>query len=379
MNTVLRVTRLIPLVALVLWAVAPAAAAFKYVEVGDTAAVFTLDSLAGDPVSLADTVAGAKATAVVFWAAWSPRSKPMLAQLEELYRAHGEAGLRVLAVNVEHEELDAGGRAQVAAAAAGLSFPVLLDVGLATYNGYGVVATPTLALLDGEGRLRYVRASYSTSAKLEIEEQVLGMLGLAPEQTIAAQIEKRSYVPPKKATLYYQKAQVLIQRGRPQRAVRDLEKAAKLDPHWAEPRVLLARIYRGLAAKKPALLEKAAAVLAEAAQIQPEHLQTLTLYAAILVQLGRHRDALGAVERALAVEPAFTPALLAKAQALRAQGELDGARMALDEALSLNPRDPPALAEQGELEAASGNWAEAAAALRAATETALSGAGGERR
>ena len=379
LNKVVRVNRLVFLIALVLCAVAPAAAAFKYVEVDQKAPAFTLASLGGDPVSLADTVAGAKATAVVFWAVWSPRSKPMLADLEGLFKAYGESGLRVLAVNVEHEELDAAGREQVASAAAGLSFPVLLDAGLATYLAYGVVATPTLALLDGEGTVRYVRASYSTSAKLEIEEQVLGMLGLAPQVAARAAVEKRNYVPPKKATLHYQKAQILIQRGRSQRAVRDLEKAAKLDPKWADPRVLLARVYLGMAAKQPAMLGKAAAVLAEAEQIQPEHLQTLALYAEVLVQLGRPQDALDAAERALAVEPAFTPALLAKARALRAQGELEGARTALDEALELNPRDPAARAELGELEAAAGNWAEAAAAFRGATETAMHSAGGERR
>ncbi|MDF1555905.1 MAG: redoxin domain-containing protein [Deferrisomatales bacterium] len=378
MNKSFRVIRLVALIALVLCVVVPAAAAFKYVEVGQAAPAFTLATLGGESVSLADTVVGAKATAVVFWAAWSPRSKPMLAELEVLHKSHGAAGLRVLAVNVEHEELDAAGREQVASAAAGLSFPVLLDTGLATYNAYGVVATPTLALLDGEGTVRYVRASFSTSAKLEIEEQVLALLGLVPVEKAGVHVEKRSYVPPKKATLHYQKAQVLIQRGRPQRAVGDLEKAAELDPQWAEPRVLLARIYRGLAAKQPAMLEKAAAVLTEAEQIQPRHVQTLALHAEILVQLGRTQDALAVAERALAVDSGFTPALLAKSQALRALGDLGGARTALDEALSLNPRDPVGLAERGELESAAGNWKEAAAAFRVATEAAMSSAGGER-
>lgn len=374
MNRVVGFARTAAWVALVLGVVAPAAAAFKYVELGQEAPLFTLETLEGEQLSLRETVADAKVTAVVFWAAWSPRSAPMLAELEALYGARREAGLRVLAVNVEHEELDAEAREQVAAEAAKLSFPVVVDVGLATYYAYGVVATPTLALLDEAGIVRYVRASYSSSAKLEIREQVLGMLGVEAESDQARPPQVRSYVPPKKATLHYQKAQVLIQRGRPQRAVRDLEQAAELDPLWAEPRVLLARIYRDHAAKDPASLEKAAAVLGEAERIQPRHVQTLALYAEVLVQLARHAEGLAAAERALAVEPGFTPALLARAQALRAQGDLAGARATVEDALALSPWDPAALREQGNVASAAGNWQEAAAALRRATEAALAGA-----
>ena len=358
--------------ALLLCAVVPAAAAFKYVEVGQSAPEFTLESVTGKAVSLGETVSGSKAVAVVFWALWSPRSKPMLDDLQKLLAAHRGAEFRVLAVNVEHEKLAAGDREQIAAAAAAWSFPVLVDPGLTTFYTYGVVATPTLALLDGEGVVRYVRASYSTSAKLEIEEQVLSLLGLAPEAETRRQVEKRSYVPPKRATLHYQKAQVLIQRGRASRAVRDLEQAAQLDPKWAEPRVLLARIYRDQAKKRPDLLAKAETVLAEAEGLQPDHLQTLALHAEVLVEMGRHEDALAAAGRALELEPAYTPALLAKTQALRALGDLDGARAALGEAILLSPRTPAVLAEQGELEAAAGNWPEAATAFRSATEAALS-------
>ena len=77
-------------------AVPPAAAAFKYVEVGQAAPDFSLESTAGTQVQLQEMVTDGKATAVAFWALWSPRSKPMLDDLEKLLATHRDQGFRVL-------------------------------------------------------------------------------------------------------------------------------------------------------------------------------------------------------------------------------------------------------------------------------------------
>ncbi|GAB6063234.1 redoxin family protein [Deferrisoma palaeochoriense] len=354
---------------LVLLAVAPAAAAFKYVEVGQKAPEFTLKTLDGSEIRLADKV-GAKALAVVFWATWSPRSKELLEDLAKVYAERHDKGFEVVAVNVDHEHLDAETRAAVEQAAKGLPFPVVVDEGLATYYAYGVVATPSVALLDDSGTVRYAFASYSTATKTDLKEAVDALLGIAPEASARVAVKKRDYVPPKKATLHYQKAQVLIQRGMARKAVRDLEKAAELDPKWADPRVLLARIYVEESRKNPAFIEKAEAVLREAREIQPKHLQTLGLLAEVLEAREKHDEALAVAEEALAIEPAYTPALVVKARSLRALGRHDEAAKAIDAALELDPRNPRVLAEKGEIAAAQGRWDEAAASFRQAVELA---------
>ncbi len=354
---------------LVLLAVAPAAAAFKYVEVGQKAPEFALKTLDGTEIRLAEKV-GAKALAVVFWATWSPRSKALLQDLAAVYGDRHDKGFEVLAVNVDHEHLDAETRAAVEETASGLPFPVVVDEGLATYYAYGVVATPSVALLDDAGTVRYAFASYSTATKTDLKEAVDALLGIAPEATARVAVKKRDYVPPKKATLHYQKAQVLIRRGMARKAVRDLEKAAKLDPKWADPRVLLARIYLERSRKKPGLLQKAETVLREAREIQPKHLQTLGLLAEVLEAEAKHDEALGVAEEALAIEPAYTPALVVKARSLRTLGRHDEAAKAIDAALELDPRNPRVLAEKGEIAAAQGRWDEAAASFRQAVELA---------
>jgi tetratricopeptide (TPR) repeat protein len=206
---------------------------------------------------------------------------------------------------------------------------------------------------------------------VEIQGAVDGLLGLGEADAPRVAVKTREYVPPKKATLHYQKAMVLVRRGMEKRATRDLEKAAKIDPGWAEPRVLLARIYRSEAKKKPKLLAKAESVLREARTLHPQHLQTLALLAEILVATGKNEEALEVAEEAIALEPAYTPALLAKARSFRAMGRLDEAQGVVQVAIELDPRNPEILREQGELAAARGHWQEAAGALRKAADLAL--------
>jgi len=362
--------------ACLLLAVVPAAAAFKYAEVGQRAPDFGLQDLKGEPVRLQDRL-GPKALAVVFWATWSPRSRSMLDDLEKLYVQRKAQGLEVLAVNVDHEHLGDEDRRAVEELAAGWSFPTLVDEGLSTYYAYGVVATPSLALLDDKGEIRYVRASYSTSAREDIREAVDALLGIVDEAKAQVVAKRREYVPPKKATLHYQKAQVLVGRGMAKKSVRDLEEAAKLDPNWVDPRVLLARVYLGEERGKAASLAKAEAALAEAVALQPKHLQAHALMAEVRLALGKHGEALQAAEETLALEPGYTPAILARAKSLRALGRIEEARAALDLALEAAPRNPALFAELGELLAGSGKWQEASESMRQAAELALAASAGE--
>jgi tetratricopeptide (TPR) repeat protein len=368
MKTLIRIKAI--LLVLIFFAVVPAAAAFKYVEVGHEAPEFTLTDLSGQPVSLSEKV-GTKSLALVFWATWSPRSETMLKDLNKLYGKYKEQGFEVITVNVEHEAFTAEDRAAIEKMAAQWDFPVLLDEGLATYYLYGTVATPSLALIDEAGVVRYVRASYSTSAQLDIQNAVEQMLGIETEVEQVSKIKKRDYVPVKEATRYYQKAQILIKRGMGRKAVRDLERAAKADPNWMDPRLSLARIYLDQADKKPKMLDKAEVVLREAREIQPDHLFTLAGLAAVLVRLKRPEDALEVAEEALTIQDDFPPAMQAKTQALRALGRLDEAQALIDGALEMNPQSARLHREKGEVLAAAGQMQQAAASLRTAAEMAL--------
>jgi tetratricopeptide (TPR) repeat protein len=219
--------------------------------------------------------------------------------------------------------------------------------------------------------VRFTRAGYSTSAKEDLREAIDAMLGLVEDKAEKLGIKLRDYIPPKKATLHYQKALVLIQRGMGHKAVKDLEEAASLDPNWGDPRLALARVLRSEAKKQPELRGRAEGLLREARAIRPKHVQTVAALAEVLVEEGKHEEALATAEDALALEPGFTPALVAKSKALRALHRPGEAMKAVEEALALDPRSPANHAERGEAAAAMGDWKQAAEALRRAVELGL--------
>ncbi|MBI5016867.1 MAG: tetratricopeptide repeat protein [Deltaproteobacteria bacterium] len=348
----------------------PPASAFKRVDVGQEAPDFSLKNLAGETVHLHDKL-GAKVLAVAFWATWSPRSQTLLEDLELTYRELREKGFEALAVNIDRESVSADEMKTIRDWAARSSFPSLLDEGLGVFSTYGVVAVPSVILLNKEGTIQYLLPGYATSARIDLREEIEKLLGIYVSKAEKLGIKLREYVPPKKATLHYQKALILIQRGMPKKAIRDFEEAASLDPNWAEPRLGLARILVSEAKEDPQNLARAEALTREALAIGPNHVQTLAWLAEVLLAEGRHTEALSAADEALTLSPSHTPALLVKSRAYRLLGKLEPAAVAIAEALRLDPKNPRLLAEKGQVAVAQGRWEAAAAAFREAVELAL--------
>ncbi len=123
------------------------AAAFRNVVAGSTVDNPALIAMDGMVEPLLGSFCAAP-TVVLFWATWSPRSAEALADLQQLYARSGAA---VAAVNV-----DTGDGELVAAvekAARDTQFPVFMDRGLELYQQWGVVAVPSMALVDGAGHV----------------------------------------------------------------------------------------------------------------------------------------------------------------------------------------------------------------------------------
>jgi cytochrome c biogenesis protein CcmG/thiol:disulfide interchange protein DsbE len=70
--------------------------------------------------------------------------------VEQLHREFAPRGLSVVAVNIQENAV----RVAAWVRKHGLTLPVLLDGTGAVTSAYGVVATPTVFLLDRDGRLR---------------------------------------------------------------------------------------------------------------------------------------------------------------------------------------------------------------------------------
>src|SRR5512139_477653 len=121
------------------WCVRPSiSAAFKNVQVSQVPPAFALKDLSGKEWKSADIYARG-ATAVIFWATWSPRSAEVIRDLEALRAKIGPEKIAIVTVNCEHPAITAADRDAIAAAVKQIGFtgPVLLDDRLVAFNDYG--------------------------------------------------------------------------------------------------------------------------------------------------------------------------------------------------------------------------------------------------
>ena len=85
--------------AVMMFAIPSATAAFKYLKTGMEVPDFTIKSLDDKEIAIAD-FKGSSASLILFWATWSPRSRPALEDAEKLLAEYGDKGFKVLAINV---------------------------------------------------------------------------------------------------------------------------------------------------------------------------------------------------------------------------------------------------------------------------------------
>jgi peroxiredoxin len=154
---------------------------FQRLSQGDTVADFSLVGFRGEIVHLAD-VKGRKGTVIVFWATWSPRSLESLADLEKAFKRYGPEDLRVIAVNEEHENWEAGEFERVSSYVEklGLSFSIVADMDLSLYEKYGVSVLPSLVLLDPDGKVLSTLASYPEHSRGDFLDDVTRTVGASP-------------------------------------------------------------------------------------------------------------------------------------------------------------------------------------------------------
>jgi peroxiredoxin len=138
-------------------------------QVGFAAPDFTLETHAGDSVSLAEL--RGQVVLVNFWATWCPPCRAEMPAIQQVYQAYRDQGFTVLAVDVQENQ------AQVAAFVAEreLSFPVLMDADGSVSARYQVRAMPSTFFVDQEGIIQEVTLGGPMTAAF-IESQVVGLL-----------------------------------------------------------------------------------------------------------------------------------------------------------------------------------------------------------
>jgi len=229
----------VALVAGPLLALPSSADALMALRPGDTPPAFALPDLAGKKVG-SEALAGS-AAAVLFWSTWSPRSSEMLEDFTRHAAAYGERGLKIVAVNIDGENLGPSQKAAIRAYATAreLPFPVLLDESLATFSAWGVMAHPTEVVLDAGGRIAYVLPGYPLSLREELEEAIRKALGLAaPPPPAAAALTGRQ----QEALAAWNLGRQFLAKKDPERAREAFRASASADPSSLEAPLMVARI-----------------------------------------------------------------------------------------------------------------------------------------
>jgi len=350
-----------------LFAIPHAGAAFKYLKVGMDVPEFSLKSLEGKEYSLAQ-IKGQPATLVVFFATWSPRSTPALEDAQKLAEQYADKGFRVLAVNVNRVSLGPDDRRQISdlKESLKLTMPIVIDAGLETYNTFGVVATPSTAVIDTEGRIVHEAASYLSSTRDDIRESVEILLGVREAPPADAVAAKPVYKPDSKALRHYSFGRTMFQRGNRDKAIDQLELAVAADPTYAAPRIFLGHLL--LVKKDPKSLEQAAELFAAAVTLAPDDVSAHTGLGEALLELDKTDEALAAFEKAVALDPTYTPAMSSLALVLAKQGKTADAEAKFKAALELNPLDAGTYYRRGQGSEAGGNLKGASADYRRALE-----------
>jgi len=204
-----------PLAALLAAALALPAAADEEIGLGLPAPGFTLRALnpeaAGAPMISLDRFVGeeaedpgAKVVLLTFFASWCGPCKkemPLLVQLDRLYR---EAGLRVVAVDIDREEAGIDAARQLVQAN-GVGYPVLSDRFNFLARRYlgDEAPLPSVFLVRRDGTIARIDRGYAKDVSGFLVAAVQGELGLEPVPVAApaAPAAAKAKPPVRKASL----------------------------------------------------------------------------------------------------------------------------------------------------------------------------------
>lgn len=145
------------------WLVAASASA---AQPGDAAPPFALPEASGAAVAL-DALKG-RVVYVDFWASWCGPCRRSFPWMSEMQRKYGEAGLTVVAVNVDKKREDA---AKFLAHTPG-AFTIVYDPAGSVASAYDVRGMPTSYLVDRAGRIVAVDSGFREDAKTALESRI---------------------------------------------------------------------------------------------------------------------------------------------------------------------------------------------------------------
>ncbi len=119
--------------------------------------------------------AAGRVTLIFFWASWSEPDKKAMPKMQEIYLRHAAEGLDVLGIDIDDEP-----RGEEAARQWGARFPTTWDHDHVLAERFQPSAEPSFYIVDRRGFIRYIHRGYPDGEALEMEHEIVTLLGAAP-------------------------------------------------------------------------------------------------------------------------------------------------------------------------------------------------------
>ena len=150
------------------WKIASRGEQQTSLRAGAVAPDFTLRTLDGQDVHLAEVAAAHELVVVNFWATWCGPCRIEMPQLEKSYEDLQKRGVEILAVNAGEDV----GTVREYLASRTFHFPVLLDGRQAVVEAWDVQAFPTTVLVDRQGKIVAIHEGLHEYVRYWIDEHL---------------------------------------------------------------------------------------------------------------------------------------------------------------------------------------------------------------
>lgn len=312
---------------------APAAATLQALQVGMEGPDFSLKNLGGETKTFAD-LKGEKLTVVVFWSTWSRKSEKVLARMQQLHERYKGQGLSIVAVNVDGQNISDSALGDIKAIQDRLKigFPMLVDHGLAVFHDFGVIALPTIVIMDRERVIKYELSGYPLVGAEEMADFVVSTVEGKKAPVVEA---KAGYQPNKSALRFYNMGKTTLKSKRmSDTAEMWFKKAVDADPQFVLPHLSLGKMYiqRGETAMAQGSFKEALAR-------EPGNPIALCESGLILVNEGKGGEGAALFEAARKAEESYAPCYYYAGFAFGKEGKMEDALKMFDEAEKMNPND----------------------------------------
>lgn len=344
---------------------APPASALETLGEGMKAPDFSLSPITGKARTFAD-VRGERLTVLVFWSTWSAKSAQALAQMEKLHEKYREQGLGIVGVNADDQKSSPATLAEIRNTQEKLKigFPMLVDRGLVSFRDYGVVALPTILVMDRERVIRRVLSGYPLVGAEELADYIVAAIAGERKPVVAA---RTGYQPDRNALRLYAMGETALKsREGEEMAELWFKKAGAADPAFVLPHLSLGKLYLRRGDTALAQVE-----FREALTREPDNPVALCESGMILVNSGKTAEGVSLFETALKGKEPYPPCYAYAGYGYGVQGKLAEAAKLFDHAAQANPLDYTVHVYRGKLFERTQDWNGAAKAYEKALEIIL--------